>query len=417
VAPRVLLDGVADTARWVAHYRALESERADAIVRDPFARRLAGERGRAIAEALPVLSLDWVIPVRARVFDEMILETVAAGTVNAVLNLAAGLDTRPYRLALPASLRWIEVDLPGVVSMKTEALAGERPACALERLPLDLTDGEALRALLARLDAEDARVLVVTEGLLVYLDEGDVRSLARDLFASTAVRAWALEASSPATLARARRGWGKTLQPSGAEMKFAPASGLDFFAEYGWEYSGARALMDEARRLRREMRFAALARALSTMTARGRENWRKIAMYAVVEKRADGGLAGAPPTETIEALRRAVLPGRGWVLFRNGTYVVFTEATEDMSARASDLLREWGPVHPGSPAGDFAVMALHDAAGWIVTCHHPDVLTYVAPDETPDPPTDLAIGLLGRAKRALDAQELVVAHEEPWRRR
>jgi methyltransferase (TIGR00027 family) len=360
-----------------------------------------------------VLSLDWVIPVRARVFDELILETIGAGGITTVLNLAAGLDTRPYRLALPASLRWIEADLPAVVSMKTEALAGERPACALERVPLDLTDRDALRALLGRLDAEDARVLVVTEGLLVYLDEADVRSLARDLFASTAVRAWALEASSPATLTRARKGWGETLRPSGAAMKFAPASGLDFFAEYGWRYRGARALMDEARRLRREMPFAPLVRALSTMTARGREAWRRIAMYAVMQKSGDGTAAEAPPMDPIEALRRAVLPGRAWVLFRNGTYVVFTEATKDMGARASDLLREWGPVNPGSPAGDFAVVSLNDAPGWVVTGHHPDILTYVAPDEAPDSPTDLAIGLLGRAKRSLDAEELVVVHEEP----
>lgn len=413
MAPRLLLDGVADTARWVAHYRALESERPAAIVRDPFARRLAGERGRAIAEALPTLSLDWVIPVRTRVFDEMVLETVAAGKADAVLNLAAGLDTRPYRLALPASLRWVEVDLPAIIALKSEALARERAACAIERVALDLTDRDALRGLLARLGAERARVLVVTEGLLVYLDEARVRALAQDLFAAPAVVHWALEAASPATLARARRGWGDTLRPSGAEMKFAPASGLDFFAEYGWEYRGARALMDEARRLRREMRFAALARTLWAMTARGRETWRKIAMYAVMGKRADGTLAGATTAESIEALRRAVLPGRGWVLFRNGTYVVFTEATADMNARASDLLREWGPVHPGSPAGDFAVVALQDAPGWIVTGHHPDVLTYVAPDEMSDDPTDLMIGLLGRAKRALDAQERVVVHEEP----
>src|SRR5258708_7211698 len=133
MSARPLLEDVSDTARWVAHYRALESERPNGILRDPFARRLAGDRGRAIAEALPRLSLEWMIPVRARVYDDLIVETVAGGNVNTVLNLAAGLDTRPYRLLLPADLRWIEADLPGVIATKTEALSNERPNCALER--------------------------------------------------------------------------------------------------------------------------------------------------------------------------------------------------------------------------------------------------------------------------------------------
>ena len=42
------VDNVSDTARWVAWYRALETERPDAIFRDPFARRLAGPEGEAI---------------------------------------------------------------------------------------------------------------------------------------------------------------------------------------------------------------------------------------------------------------------------------------------------------------------------------------------------------------------------------
>ena len=43
---------VSDTARWVAIYRAMESERPDALFHDPFARRLGGERGEAIAKAM-----------------------------------------------------------------------------------------------------------------------------------------------------------------------------------------------------------------------------------------------------------------------------------------------------------------------------------------------------------------------------
>ena len=54
--------------------------------------------------------------------------------VDLVVNLAAGLDTRPYRMALPPSLRWVEVDLPDILDYKEEILAGAAPACALERV-------------------------------------------------------------------------------------------------------------------------------------------------------------------------------------------------------------------------------------------------------------------------------------------
>jgi len=280
---RALVEDVSDTARWVAHYRALESERPGGILQDPLARRLAGERGRAIAQALPKLSLEWMIPVRAKVYDELILEALAAGGVDVVLNLAAGLDTRPYRLPLPPALHWVEADLPSIIAEKAALLAGERPACELERVALDLTRPAELSALLSRFTASRQRVVVVTEGVLAYLDEADVRALAQALFAAPAVRLWLVEAAMPEVLARARRAWGKTLEPAGAAMKFAPASGLDFFSELGWHARSTRSLLDEAQRYRREMRFAALARTVTTWL-RGHDAWRKLAMYGVLEK-------------------------------------------------------------------------------------------------------------------------------------
>jgi methyltransferase (TIGR00027 family) len=274
---------VTDTARWVAHYRALETERPGGILRDPFARRLAGERGRLIAESLPELSLRWMIPVRTRVYDELLLEALRPGRLTVVLNLAAGLDTRPYRLELPAAVRCIEADLSGILAAKAELLAGERPKCELERVALDLRDGPALDALLARLAAVDARVVVVTEGVLGYLDEATVIALSRALHAAPAVRAWILEAALPEVLVRAQRAWGTALRRGNAEMKFAPASGLDFYVPYGWQPRVTRSLLEEAERFGRQMRFAALARTV-TRWLRGPDAWRKIAMYALMEK-------------------------------------------------------------------------------------------------------------------------------------
>src|SRR5467141_5265857 len=106
---------ISDTARWVAVYRARETERPDALFRDPFARRLAGQRGEEIAAALSGrMREEWPLVLRTYLFDSFIADTVLQGA-DMVVNLAAGLDTRPYRMDLPRSLQWVEVDLPEIL--------------------------------------------------------------------------------------------------------------------------------------------------------------------------------------------------------------------------------------------------------------------------------------------------------------
>ncbi len=92
------LRNISDTAHWVAVYRALESERPDALFRDPFARRLAGERGARISEGVAFANRNaWSFVARTMLFDRFISDAVANGA-DMVVNLAAGLDARPYRL-------------------------------------------------------------------------------------------------------------------------------------------------------------------------------------------------------------------------------------------------------------------------------------------------------------------------------
>src|SRR5262249_49320919 len=114
--------GISDTAAWVAMYRAMESERPDAAFHDPYARRLAGERGERILATISATRKNtWSYVARTYLIDQLIAQEVRAGS-DLVLNLAAGLDTRPYRMDLPASLRWVEVDLPDLIAHKEDVL-------------------------------------------------------------------------------------------------------------------------------------------------------------------------------------------------------------------------------------------------------------------------------------------------------
>src|SRR5258708_3423799 len=128
------LRNISDTALWVAQYRVMETERPDAIFRDPLAKKLVGDRGEAIVRKMKVAGFAWPMIVRTAVMDEIILREIRDSGVDCVLNLAAGLDTRPYRLPLPKTLRWIEADLPDILAYKTEKLAGEAPVCRLARV-------------------------------------------------------------------------------------------------------------------------------------------------------------------------------------------------------------------------------------------------------------------------------------------
>ncbi|MFD7552511.1 hypothetical protein ACFV0R_30145 [Streptomyces sp. NPDC059578] len=121
-------------------------------------------------------------------------------------------------------------------------------------------------------------------------------------------------------------------------------------------------------------------------------------------------------TPTLITTWRTLLadPHKTWALFEHGTCVVLATASGDPAGRAAELLAQFGPVSAGSAAGDFGVIAPDTVEGWVVTGHHPDVLTYVAPQEVAEP-TELSIGLYGRTKRALDAVGLRIVHLENGR--
>jgi hypothetical protein len=91
------------------------------------------------------------------------------------------------------------------------------------------------------------------------------------------------------------------------------------------------------------------------------------------------------------------------------------EPQADLAAQATELLREWGPVHVGSSFGDFGTIELQEGKGWVVTCHHNDILTFVGPDEVSPGAAEVAVGLYGRSKRGQDAEQLRVLHVEDKR--
>jgi methyltransferase (TIGR00027 family) len=246
-----LIRDVSDTARWMAVYRAQETERPDAAFHDPFARALAGERGGRIAKAMTAFGdYSWSIVARTYLFDRYVTRLVKHG-VDLVVNLAAGLDTRPYRMELPASLRWVEVDLPEILDYKESILAGAKPVCELERVRLDLSNADARRGLFDRLGRGSQRAAILSEGLLIYLMPQEVGALAEDLTRPSSFQHWVVDLVSPSLLETMTQMTGGAMQLAGAPFLFAPAEGPPFFTPHGWVPAEVRTMLKTAGKLGR----------------------------------------------------------------------------------------------------------------------------------------------------------------------
>ena len=245
-----MIQDVSDTAFWVASYRATETERPDALFCDPLAERLCGERGRQFAKSMPHSNMTgWTVVMRTVIIDDYIRQAVAEG-IDLIVNLGAGLDTRPYRLDLPASLRWIEVDHPSIIDYKERELAHEKVRCDLRRIKLDLTDPAVRRAFLSDIGASASNILVLTEGVVPYLSVDDAAALADNLAATPHIKYWIVDyISAQAMRMITRSSMQKRLR--NAPFRFFPTDWFDFFRSHGWKQKQMRYLAEEGYKLKR----------------------------------------------------------------------------------------------------------------------------------------------------------------------
>ncbi|WP_031469468.1 SAM-dependent methyltransferase [Sciscionella sediminilitoris] len=162
------LDPVAHTSRLTAAMRAAESRRPDALFTDPFAERLAGASARQLAEDFDGGP---TIPVRTRYFDDAFAEL----RPSQIVVLAAGMDTRAFRLDFAPGTTLFELDRPAVLAHKERVI--DAPArCERNTVGVDLaTDWrDPLRA--AGFQADRPTCWLV-EGLTQYLEESAVLTL------------------------------------------------------------------------------------------------------------------------------------------------------------------------------------------------------------------------------------------------
>ena len=239
---------VADTALWVAALRGAESGRVDAAFHDPLASMLAGERGAKIARTFPdAAAVAWSVVIRTAAIDRLLEDALRQG-VDTIVNLGAGMDTRPYRFRLPAKCRWIEIDLPHMIENKNRLLAEHPACCVVERIGVDLLDRPARNASLARIAAASTKSLLIAEGVIPYFSNADAAALARDLHALPPFAEWILDFDN-AGMRRLPTKWTQRLAE--APFRFEVADWFGFFADSGWRKKAVITSADESERLMR----------------------------------------------------------------------------------------------------------------------------------------------------------------------
>lgn len=168
------LTGVSSTTLVTLAARANDALRANSLLRDTVA-------------AATLAQLDWECPrtnldnafyttilVRAQLLDAWVVEFLESHPQATVLHLGCGLDSRAHRLAAHwgAGVRWVDIDLPAVVELRKQVIPLPETTGDYELVGTSVTEDAWLEAV-----PSDRQVLVVGEGLLMYLDPPDARRL------------------------------------------------------------------------------------------------------------------------------------------------------------------------------------------------------------------------------------------------
>lgn len=173
------MNGVAITSLLVAAMRAAETKRSDnegRLFSDPFAETLAGDEGfNLMQEAIAVAGDQPAIAVRTAFIDEKFNKALKDG-VRQIVIVAAGMDSRAYRLNFPPGTKVFELDQPEVLKYKSEKLVNAKPTCDRKAIEVDLREEWQSKLLEAGFNPNE-RTLWSVEGLLMYLEEAEVITL------------------------------------------------------------------------------------------------------------------------------------------------------------------------------------------------------------------------------------------------
>lgn len=163
---KVSVTGVPETMIQTLYARAKESEKDNPMIRDDMAAEIVSKLDYDFSNVDKDKAMSYGVIARTIVLDEMVERYLSKNPNSVVINIASGMDTRCYRME-GKYLRWYNVDLPETMEIREKFLTESGPIYQIAKSAMDasymdeiINDGE--------------NVLVVIEGLSMYLSEEDV---------------------------------------------------------------------------------------------------------------------------------------------------------------------------------------------------------------------------------------------------
>ena len=235
------LDPLARTALWTASLRGREQQRPDRLFYDPLAAVLGGDVGERIMTHFEERVLDGAedpaLAIRTRFFDAEMSRVIQQCEVRQVVLVAAGMDTRAFRLEWPVDVRVFELDKPALLATKDALLTrrGVAPSCQRTPVGVDLL-GRWRNQLNAAGFRSDLPTLWLVEGLLYFLTESQRDQLLAEIRAESGPSSWFLAdyVSHRAITSTEMRGWLAEMEREGHPWLSGCDDPRSLFGSYGW---------------------------------------------------------------------------------------------------------------------------------------------------------------------------------------
>lgn len=189
------LGKVQETLLIPLYYRSVETERSDAIIKDPIAQQIIGKIDYDFAKFAPHWNIQMDVAVRTEVFDEIVLKFAQSHPHGIVINLGAGLDGRYHRLQLD-NITWYDIDLPDAIELRQQFFSDGPRVKMIGTSAFDWKWMDAIQG--------GPPVLVLAEGLFCYCQESDIKELFEKLAKRWPGTTIAFQSLCPALVGKAK---------------------------------------------------------------------------------------------------------------------------------------------------------------------------------------------------------------------
>lgn len=169
--------------------RAQESEKPDRHIYDEKAIAIVSELDYDFSKAADDKMMGYGVIARTILLDRLVEDFLGKHEDTVVINIACGLDTRCYRMQGKYK-RWYNVDLPETMQIRSRFLEENGPIYQIAKSATDPAFAETI-------ECQGDPVLVIIEGLTMYLSEADVRQMFHIIDEKTEHATVLMEAMSP----------------------------------------------------------------------------------------------------------------------------------------------------------------------------------------------------------------------------